>query len=91
MEPLGNLNKGFTVRTTRGLPFNVPCEYTSMHKDSNRLFLPSLFHNPYQEHELSRRWPLLGLPTLPTAGERSKEGKKRVTSEASVYARLCML
>ena len=52
MEPLGNLNKGFTVRTTRGLPFNAPCECTSMHEGSSRLVLPSLFHNPYHYHEL---------------------------------------
>ena len=37
----------------------------------------------------TRGWPLPGLLTLPTAGERSKGKEKRDTSEASVYARLC--
>ena len=70
MEPLGNLNKGSTVRTTRGLPFNAPCECTSMHEGSNRLFLTNLsFHTKITNS--TRGWPLLGLPTLPTAGERS--------------------
>ena len=85
-----NLNKGFTVRTTRGLPSNAPWECTGMHEGSNRLFLPSLSHNPHPDHELNQGWPLLGLPTLPTAGERSKGERKRVTSEASLYARVCM-
>ena len=35
VEPLGNLNKGCTVRNTRGLPFHAPYACTGMHKFSN--------------------------------------------------------
>ena len=31
VEPLGNLNKSYTVRTPRGLPFNASYACTSMH------------------------------------------------------------
>ena len=37
----------------------------------------------------TRGWPLLGLLTIPTAGERSKWRRKRNTSQTSVYARVC--
>ena len=90
MEPLGNLNKGYTVPTTRGLPFNAPCECTIMHDGSNLLFLTNLtFHTKITNSTTG--WPLLGLATLPTARERSKGEGTRVTSEANVYARVCML
>ena len=37
MEPPGNLNKGFTVCTTCGLPFNASYACTGMHEDGNLL------------------------------------------------------
>ena len=38
----------------------------------------------------TRGWPLLGLFTLPTAGEQSEGKEKRDTGRASVYARVGM-
>ena len=38
-EPLGNLNKGYTVRTSRGLPFDASYACTSMHEFGCHLFL----------------------------------------------------
>ena len=34
VEPLGNLNKGYTVRTSRGLPFDASYACTGMHNFS---------------------------------------------------------
>ena len=34
VEPLGNLNKGYTVRTPRGLPFDASYACTGMHSFS---------------------------------------------------------
>ena len=39
-EPLGKLNKGHTVRTSRGLPFDASYACTSMHEFRSPLFLP---------------------------------------------------
>ena len=38
-EPLGNLNKGHTKRTSRGLPFDASYACTSMHEFGSHLFL----------------------------------------------------
>ena len=39
----------------------------------------------------TRGWPLLGLGTLPTAGERKQVGVLKDTEASqSVYARMCM-
>ena len=68
MEPLGNLNKGCTVRNSRGLPFNAPYACTGMHEFSNLLLLPSFFPTIHTTISNSTRgWPLLGLLSLPTA------------------------
>ena len=42
VEPLGNLNKGCTVRNTCGLPFNAAYGCTDMHEFANPL-LQSFF------------------------------------------------
>ena len=77
VEPLGTLNKGFTVRTTRGLPFNESYASTFMHQFCNNLFQSFFFLPIYSTITNSTRgWPLLGLLALPTAGERSK-GKEK--------------
>ena len=34
VEPLGNLNKGYTVRTSRALPFDASYACTGMHNFS---------------------------------------------------------
>ena len=91
MEPLGNLNKGFTVRTTRGLPFNASYACTFMHEVCNHVF-KSLFS--YQSTPQSRTLPGGGpswayLPYPPLESE-ARERKKRDTTEASVYALVCM-
>ena len=39
MEPLGNLSKGYTVRNTRGLPFNAPYACTGMDEFATLRFL----------------------------------------------------
>ena len=65
------------MRTTRGLLFNAPCECRSMHEGSKRLFLSSHFQQsvPLSIMNSTRGWALLGLLTLPAAGEREQEGK----------------
>ena len=89
MEPLGNLNKGCTVRTSRGLPFNAPCECTSMHHGSKLLFFnQSHFHT--QITNSTRGWPLLGLPTLLTAGDREQGGVHIETQASKSFMHSCV-
>ena len=45
MEPLGNLNKSYTVRTPRGLPFNASYACTNMHRVPNFSFYYLILHN----------------------------------------------
>ena len=67
MEPLSNLNKSYTVRTSRGLPLNASYACTNMHRVLNFSFSCLILHNstnqsvtqPGAEH-------LLGLPSLLT-------------------------
>ena len=67
MELLGSLNKSFTVRNTRGLPFDAPYACTGMHNFSHSSFsyliLPNITNQSVTQPggEL-----LLGLPTLLT-------------------------
>ena len=75
------------MRILRGLPFNVCVNARACTR------VLSIFHFPTIHTTITNStmgWPLLGLLTLPTAGERSKGEQKRDTSEASVYARVCM-
>ena len=65
MEPLGNLNKGFTVRNTRSLPFNVSCECTGKHKGFNFSLLSPFFPtNPHLNHEIHQEVAPPGLTYL---------------------------
>ena len=87
MEPLGNLNKGFTVRTTRGLPFDAPCEGTSMQEVSNRLLLP-------QSIPRSRTLPGGGpswayLPYLPLESETKEKENRSQARQAFMHACVC--
>ena len=50
-EPLGNLNKGHTVRTSRGLPFNASFACTRMHEFGSGLLLIS-----YRQSIHTTRW-----------------------------------
>ena len=67
MESLGNLNKSFTVRNTRGLPFNAPYACTGMHR------VP-ITPKQYQSVTQPRGELLLGLPTLLTTHHVNAEG-----------------
>ena len=91
MEPLGNLNKGFTVRNTRGLPFNASCECTGMHEGSN-LSLQSLFS--YQSTPQSRTPPGGGpstayLPYLPLESEARERNNRTQAQQAFMHACVC--
>ena len=57
-EPLGNPNKGHTVRTPRGLPFDASYACTSMHEFGSPLFLT----NPSQSNHTQRVRQLLTQP-----------------------------
>ena len=78
MERLGNLNKIFTVRNTRGLPFNAPYACTGMHRFYHStcflLILPNITNHSVNQPggEL-----LLGLPTLLTAHHVNAEENTR--------------
>ena len=67
MEPLGNLNKSFTVRNTRGLPFDAPYACTGMHNFSisscSCLILLNITNQSVTQPEGEL---VLGLPTLLT-------------------------
>ena len=67
MEPLGNLNKSYTVRTSRGLPFNASYACTNMHRVPNFSFSCLILHNlTNQSVTQSGGELLLRLPTLLT-------------------------
>ena len=87
MEPLGNLNKGFTVRTTCGLPFDASYACTFMHEFCNYLY-QSHFHT--QITNSTRGWRLLGLPTLLTAGEREQGGVEIKTQASKSFMHMCV-
>ena len=87
VEPLGNLNKGFTVRTTRGLPFNASYACTFMHEFCNHVY-QSHFHT--QITNCTKGWPLLGLPTLLTAGEREQGGVEIETQASKSFMPMCV-
>ena len=73
VEPLGNLNKGCTERTTRGLPFNASYACTIMHEFCKNLYQSLLSYQSYPAIRNSiREWPHLGLPTLLTARKRKQ-------------------
>ena len=67
VESLGNLNKSFTVRNTRGLPFNAPYACTGMHRFLHSTFLHLILTN-LTNHSVTQPGGelLLGLPTLLT-------------------------
>ena len=67
VESLGNLNKSFTVRNTRGLPFNPPYACTGMHRFSIATFFSLFIPNTTNDSLTQPRGELLlGLPTLLT-------------------------
>ena len=84
MEPLGNLNKSCTVRTSRGLPFNASYACTDMHRVPNFSFSCLILLNitnqsvtqPGGDH-------LLGLPTFLTTHRMNAEEN---TSAKQPYA-----
>ena len=83
MEPLGSLNKGFTVRNTRGLPFDAPYTCTGMQKSVN---------NPYQAQ--SRTQPGGGpswvySPYLLLKCEASEEENENKAKQAFMHACVC--
>ena len=84
MESLGNRNKNFTVRNTRGLTFNAPYACTGMHRFSIATFFPPILPNT-TNHSLTqpRGNLLLGLPTLLTTHHVNAEGN---TSAKQPYA-----
>ena len=84
MEPLGNLNKRYTVRTLRGLPFNASHACTYMHRVPNFSFTCLILHNLTNQSVTQPGGELLlGLPTLLTT-HHVNAGKK--TSAKQPYA-----
>ena len=67
VDPLGSLNKSFTVRNMRGLPFDAPYACTGMHNFSHSFF-SYLILASITNHSVTERGGdlLLGLPTLLT-------------------------
>ena len=67
MEPLDNLNKTYTVRTSRGLPFNASYACTNMHRVPNFSLSCLILHNLTNQSVTQPGGELLlGLPTLLT-------------------------
>ena len=65
MESLGYLNKSFTMRNTRCVPFNAPYAWTGMHRLSiTILFLLMIPITTNHSLTQPRGELLLGLPTL---------------------------
>ena len=65
MVPLGNLNKSYTVRTPRVLPFNASYACTNMHRVPNFSFCCLIIHNLTNQSVTQPGGErLLGLPTL---------------------------
>ena len=88
---MGNLNKGSTVRNTRGLPFNASCECTGRHEGSN-LSLQTLFS--YQSTPQSRTPPVGGpswayLPYLPLESEARERRNGTQAEQAFMHACVC--
>ena len=67
VEPLGKLNKSYTVRTSRGLPFNASYACTNMHRVPHFSFSYLILHNLTNQSVTQPGGELLlGLPTLLT-------------------------
>ena len=80
------------MRNTCGLPFNAPYACTGMHQSCNRVFEPFLFQQsiPLLITNSTRGWPLLGLLTLPTAGEREKVSEENETQAKQAFMHACL-
>ena len=93
MEPLGNLNKGCTVRTTRGLPFNacvIARACTSFLTTLSNLFFPT---NPTHDPELDQGVAPPGLTYL-TYRWRVKQGEGKSETQArhdAVHMCVCLI
>ena len=84
VEPLGNLNKSCTKRTSRGLLFNASYACTDMHRVPNFSFsYPMLLNITNQSMTLPGGELLLGLPTLLTTHSVNAE---EYTSAKQPYA-----
>ena len=67
MEPLGDLNKSYTVRTLLGLPFDASYACKNMHRVPNFSFSCLILHNLTNQSVTQPGGELLlGLPTLLT-------------------------
>ena len=73
--------------TTHGLPFNASYECPFMHEFCNHLY-QSHFHT--QSTNSTRGWPLLGLPTLLSAGEREQGGVEMKTQASKSFMHMCV-
>ena len=81
MEPLGNLNKSYNVRTSRGLPFNASYACTNMHRVPNFSFSCLILQNLINQSVTQPGGELLlGSPTLLTShhvnAEKNKSAKQ---------------
>ena len=84
MVPLGNLNKSYTVRTSRGLPFNASYACTNMQRVPNFSFSCLILHNLTNQSVTQPGGELLlGLPTLLTTHHVNAE---KNTSAKQPYA-----
>ena len=84
MEPLGNLNKSYTVRTPHGLPFTASYACTNMHRVPNFSFYCLILHNLTNQSVTQPGGELLlGLPTLLTTHHVNAE---KNTSAKQPYA-----
>ena len=91
VEPLGNLNKFLPCAQRVAHPLMHHMRAQVCTRTAISYFHLSSFSTiHFSITNSTRGWPLLGLLTLPTARERSKWRRKRKTSEAPVYARVCM-
>ena len=84
MEPLGNLNKSCTVRTSRGLPFNASYACTDGHRVPNFSYSCLILHKLTNKSVTQPGGELLlGLPTLLTTHRMNAEEN---TSAKQPYA-----
>ena len=93
MEPLGNLNRCFTVRNMPGVPFDAPYACTGMHESGNPLFINILLLSIHTilvtnlNHELNQGVAPLGLTHL-TYHWRAKQVRDKTRNKRS--KRVCM-
>ena len=88
--PLGNLNKNYTERTTRGLPFNACVNARACRNFEVTCFNLTFSNNQSHNHELYQGVAPPGLTYLTHRWRASKIKGKSETQEGRTFMHMCV-